>query len=191
MTDATIAGTDRQKQPALFFLYVILCLLAPLAALYDRAAGYGACTVGVLIFASWPLLYREKPPLSKAAVYWMAALAALALASALWALDQSVSLERALKVAPELVAGALLVGVMPRFAEKIPKQWLWLLPGFYALALALLAFDLHTGLPIYKHLHPQLAVNGPYKADALNRGILFCILLFAPMAGFIVRIARP
>ena len=185
MTDANAAATERQKQPALFFFFLILCLLAPLAALYDRAAGYGACVVGFLIFSSWPLLYRERPPLSRAAVYWMAAMAALALASALWALDQSVSLERALKIAPQLVAGALLVGVMPRFAEKIPRQWLWLLPAFYALSLGLLAFDLYTGLPIYRHLHPQLAVNGPYRADALNRGVLFCILLFPPMTGFI------
>jgi exopolysaccharide production protein ExoQ len=183
MTDASAAGTE--SQPALFLLFLILCLLAPLAALFDRAAGYSACAAGVLIFASWPLLYREKPPLSKAAVYWMAALAALALASSLWALDQAVSLERALKIAPELVAGALLVGVMPRFAQKIPRQWLWLPPVFFALALCLLALDLYTGLPLYRHLHPQLAAKGSYPPDELNRSVLFCILLFPSMAGIV------
>lgn len=90
-----------------------------LGALVPRAAGYGACVAGFAFFAVWPLACRERPPVSRAVMGWMLVFSTLILISILWALDRGVSLERAVKIAPQLITGGLLIGLMPRFATRL------------------------------------------------------------------------
>jgi O-antigen ligase len=120
---------------------------------------------------------RERPPVSKPVMGWMLALTILAFISVLWALDPTTSWARAVKIAPQLITGGLLIGLMPRLAQRASRGWVWLLPALYGAGLCIVVFNLYGGLSLYRLTHDVARLN----SDDLNRTILFFTLLYVPV----------
>ena len=157
-----------------------------------RAVGYGASCLGLLVFLE-ALYFRRADFLIALQPWrqrqlslsgWLFILLALCFLSTLWALNPEFSIVRALKIAPQIIAGGALIVAGPAIirATTPRDRQRWLLS--YALALSIIAADLASGVKLHYWLYHGSA-PGHMRIDALNRSVLCSVLFYLPSLGFL------
>ncbi len=163
-------------------LCLAFCLL-PVLCLLPKIAGLLPALTGFMLFVLYFPVYRQFPPITKSVMIWIGALAALAAASSLWAVNPA-ALRSVAGIAGILIPCGLLIGLsfaVPDGAKSLIGR---LFPFFYAAGMVLLLIDLYGGMPLYRLLHHAQAQRESIPVDWDNRPATYFVLLFIPAAVF-------
>lgn len=156
-----------------------------LGVLMPRALAFLPAVLAGLALAVWPLFYPGRPrPFSKPALIFAAGVLALALVSALWAIDPAYAAQRAGKIAIPILGGALLFGVLGRIDHEAVLRWWWGLPLVTLVLCLSQALEYHNNFLIY-HLIRGIDLNIVVPIFELNRAsVVLCVL--APVMAALV-----
>ena len=175
------AGPILRKSEKIFMMLFVagLALVPVLAVSVPRILAFIPPLVGIIGFACYGFVFREKPQFSKPAFIIIGVIVGLSFLSALWAIDPAQSFERAGKSVALLVGGAFLISLA--FCLKVEwlraYAWVWPLTVFLT-ALAICA-EINFGFPVYR-MTRGFSVQEFVPLAVLNRPTVTLALLFLP-----------
>ncbi len=132
-------------------VFIVTLALVPLLAIgVPRFLAFLPALVGVLGFASYRPVFGDVPHWSKPAFVVLGLCAALMFLSALWAIDPSLSLERAQKTSVLLLAGAFFISLAGTFRIWTLEPYLRILPMIVFLTALALCVEISLDYPLYR-----------------------------------------
>ncbi|HBR68285.1 MAG TPA: hypothetical protein DEA55_02795 [Rhodospirillaceae bacterium] len=160
----------------------------PLLAFFSpRLMAYVPGVIGIIGIVGGFFLTRSRPVVPKSALFWVAAIVALAGISALWSRDVGFALEKTMKIALILFPGLLLLSVAMALKPERVKPYLWLLPLGVALAALFNIAELYFDLPFHR-LVRGLSVDEEIGRAPANRSIFCTVAAFFACVPVIYRI---
>jgi O-antigen ligase len=173
--------SDRARNIHDNLLCLTFCLLTA-GCLVPKLAALAAAVMGFVLFATYPLAYGARPPVARQLMMWLAALAILALASCFWAINPAAA-RSAMGVALVLLPCGLLTGLSMTASGNVQQRLCRIFPILYFIAAVLLAFDLYSGMALYRIVNNM--PTGRVRIDWGNRAVTYCVLLYLPAAAFL------
>ncbi len=157
---------------------VISMLLLPLAAFFSpRLMAYVPGVIGIIGVTGGFFLARQRPNIPKPALFWVAAIVALAGISALWSRDLGFAFEKTLRIALVIFPGLLLLSAVMSLEAQRVRRYLWLLPLAVALAATFNIIELYFDMPFHR-LVRGLNVQEEIGRAPANRSIFCTVVAF-------------
>lgn len=166
----------------------LLCVLPLLGYMVPRALSFFPGVIGLAGFLGAWFVYRQRPPLHRASLMIVAAIVALALASALWAIRPDEAAERALKTALVLFPGVLLLSVLKQHGASFMPLFVRYFPLVTILAFALALLDLQSYGALFSFFRGREIDDG-FNESNLNRGVIVLTLCLFPAYLAVIRSA--
>lgn len=176
-------------------LALALCAVAVIGCVAPRALSFLPGLVGIIAVAAQWKLRGCKPDIKSVPFIIAAALIALGLTSAVWAIDPQEAIERSYKTALIIFPACLLIQAIMNAPRNFSSCFMKFAP--YTLIIMLLwnAVELYSGGFFYNLARNTPELSNDFNFSVLNRGVVFTTLFFLPaLAAFIAnghKITRP
>ena len=172
-------GLMAAKADRIGFTVIVLMALVPVIALFaPRAMAFLPGMIGLLAVMAW-LFTGQRPALSPKLFLIPLLITAAAFASALWAIDPAIAIERGTKMALILLSGTLLIAVAQNLPRAVILRSGALLPSLFFAACLLASAEYLTGMPLYRFLSDTPATTS-IKLHEFNRGSCVLAILLLP-----------
>lgn len=154
----------------------VLCMLPKIAGVLPAVAG------ALLLIAHFPA-YRQRPPITKSIMIWIASLVTLAAVSCFWAVNPNAA-RSALGIGGVLIPAGLFICLSKVAPQGVMRRVGLLFPFFYVAGMILLLVDIYGGMPLYRLLHHVKPGRTYIPIDWDNRPATYFVLFFIPAVVF-------
>lgn len=182
VSDKPLTATDDERRSETLYLQslaICLVLLPLIGYLAPRSLALAPGLIGVIGFSARWYIYKSRPLLDKGAIYIVAPIILLALASVSWTIAPAESWERCLKLIPVLISGVAYLSVLQIYGARLLPIVTRLFPLVTVFALALALIDHMSHGAIYSLLR-GLPLDEEFNVSELNRGVIVLILCLIP-----------
>lgn len=153
-----------------------LCALPVIAQFAPRFMGLGPPLIALIAYPGFRFVYGKWARVSPHLAFWAVAFPALMAASAIWAIDPQVALERAGKTLAVTLSAPVLFAIGAALDDKARTSFMGALPWFVAAAALICAADMYLRGPFYFLWHDLPAPGKRFNLSHLNRGVVVLIL---------------
>ncbi len=173
-----------RQQPVFYLSFaVVAALLIVSAVAMPRFLAYGPGVMALVFSGLFVFGCKERLAWPVDALKLLLPALALGGLSALWALDPGEVMERTGKLAPVMLAGALLIALVRALPMDRLRPYLWVISGGVLTASLLIGIDLVFDSPLYRLVRGGFDGNVP---DAVyNRGAVSVVLCLFPAAALL------
>lgn len=173
--------TKAKKLYGVFFIG-LLALMPLLAVDLPRFLAYGPGIIGLIFTAAYAPVFGGRPSLQKNVFLFAGTIAALALLSALWAIDPGDAIHRAGRASLVLLGGAVLLNLAYAVPAEVMRPKIWLIPAGVMLGALLIVIEMNAGAPVFR-LTRGGDFTGPVYPAEFNRGaVALALCAFAAAA---------
>lgn len=169
----------RAQRIYLISFTLALAVIPALAITVPRVLAYVPALAGLLGYASYALVFKERATRFVPGFVIVGVLMVLVFASTLWAIDPAESLARAQKVSLLLICGAFLISTVLTIRTSAIEPYLKWLPYILFAAAAYTCFEIGLNYPLYR-----LVRGDEFDVDVglavFNRAAVTMALLLVP-----------
>ncbi len=169
----------RAQKIYLISFTLALAVIPALAITVPRVLAYIPAVVGLLGYASYAFVFKERAVRFVPGFIIISVLMALMFASTLWAIDPAVSLERAQKTSLVLIGGAFLISAVMSIRVSAMEPYLKWFPYILFGAAAYTCIEIGLNYPLYRLIRGD-AFNDGVSLAVFNRAIVTMSLLLLP-----------
>ena len=169
----------RAQKIYLISFTLALAVIPALAITVPRVLAYIPAVVGLLGYASYAFVFKERAVRFVPGFIIVSVLMALMFASTLWAIDPAVSLERAQKTSFVLIGGAFLISAVMSIRVSAMEPYLKWFPYILFGAAAYTCIEIGLNYPLYRLIRGD-AFNDGVSLAVFNRAIVTMSLLLLP-----------
>jgi O-antigen ligase len=153
---------------------MVLLLTPVVAYVSPRFLAFWPGIAGLVLFTLARLMTGRWPRIPHELLLWCGGIVSLAAVSALWAIDQEVSTERAVKLAVILGPSLLLIAALSHLNTikfEVPSQLLFGFCGLVFVLVAALGVEIKFDYVVYRLLNGLGALD-PVSSSRLNRSVI-------------------
>lgn len=169
----------RAQKIYLISFTLVLALIPVLAIAVPRVLAYVPALAGILGYASYAFVFKERAIRFAPGFVIVSVLMSLMFASTLWAIDPVQSLERAQKTSLLLIGGAFLISTVMTVRVSAIEPYLKWIPYILFAAAAYTCFEIGLNYPLYRLVRGESFDDGVGLA-VFNRAAVTVALLLVP-----------
>ncbi len=169
----------RAQKIYLISFTLALAVIPALAITVPRVLAYIPAVAGVLGYASYAFVFKERATRTVPAFVVVGILMALMFVSTLWAIDPALSLERAQKTSLLLIGGAFLISAVMTIRVSAITPYLKWLPYILFGSAAYTCFEIALDYPLYRFIRGD-DFDAEVGLAVFNRAAVTMALLLVP-----------